>query len=349
MKRKQLILLALIFTISYGFSQDESNINQKNLDLKLQLLDSKIELFDSKLKIWETKPNEVEARLIAVNEQINKLKFDPEFFNLKLIEIESRLKTVDEKINGIEFDPEYFYFKLVEIDSLIKDYSKDNYKNLNFKRLRSLKYDTIKPRLYKTSLSLNPVKLVEGTFYLTYERAFGSKLSFSLSGLATYASEEGISNFYLQKQALEYFNAALSSYMPYYNKNISGFGTVMELRNYLLTDIYKRQKSPVGLYASGNFMFRRLWLRGLDDFRNPDTGEWEEVEVGRLLNIYAFGANIGWRLGFIKALSVDFYLGGLIKLAKYDDEDNFTRYKRFGNLDFSGVMPTFGINVGILK
>jgi hypothetical protein len=67
------------------------------------------------------------------------------------------------------------------------------------------------------------------------------------------------------------------------------------------------------------------------------------------LNIFALGANIGWKFTFMKVLYIDIYVGGQIRLAKYDDEENFTRYKSLNNIDFSGVMPTAGLSIGILK
>ena len=119
------------------------------------------------------------------------------------------------------------------------------------------------------------------------------------------------------------------------------------MKNYLLTDLYKKQRSPVGLYAAPNLLFRRLWLSGMSEYFLED--EWVEEEVTRLLNIFAVGAHIGWKFTFLKVLYIDMYAGGQIRLAKYDDEERFTRYKSLGNIDFSGVMPTAGLSIGILK
>ncbi len=71
--------------------------------------------------------------------------------------------------------------------------------------------------------------------------------------------------------------------------------------------------------------------------------------VKQRLNILSTGVIIGVRLPFKKVLFVDFYLGGHIKFSKYDKEAGLTKYKDWYNIDFSGVFPTAGIGIGILK
>ena len=253
---------------------------------------------------------------------------------------------VDQRIEQLSFDPVYFNDKLQEIEMLIEDYKSAN-KKIDRKVLKSFRPDSVITIPYKTAIAINPVRLMEGTFHITYERSLTPRLGLGISGLATFATEEGISSFYMRNQKLDYFNVALSSSLPYYNNNISGYGIGLTMKNYLLTDQYKKQRSPVGLYAAPNLLFRRLWLSGMSEYFLED--EWVEEEVTRLLNIFALGAHIGWKFTFLKVLYIDMYAGGQIRLAKYDDEDRFTRYKSLGNIDFSGVMPTAGLSIGILK
>ncbi len=312
------IILSPLLHIQVVHGQQDGSIDQQIIDMKLELLNSQIELFNSRLKVWEEKPKELERKL----------------------------SEIDYRIESLEFDPSYFNNKLREIESLIADYKSPDDTKLN-KVLRPFRPDTLIPRSYKTALALNPVRLMEGTFHITYERALNPRLGVGISGLATYATEEGISRYYMNKQSLDYFNEALQSSLPYNNKNISGYGLEVTLKNYLLTDLYKRQRSPVGLYAAPDLLFRRLWLSGMSTYILED--EWIEEEVTRLLNIFALGGNLGLKFTLVRVLYVDIYAGGLIRLAKYDDEERFTRYKSFGNIDFSGVMPTAGISIGILK
>ncbi|HER08364.1 MAG TPA: hypothetical protein ENO20_05575 [Bacteroides sp.] len=312
-----LIFLCLAFP---GNGQDSSEVNRQLLDMKLELLDSKIELFNSQLMVWEEKPRELERRLMAV----------------------------DRKIESLDFDPVYINERLNEIEMLIGDYNRVREKPEPVKKaFISLRPDSIPLEPYLTAVSLNPVRLAEGTFHITYERAVTPKIGLSLSGLATYATEEGLSGYYMSNQRLEYYNISLDSYMPYHNKNISGYGVVLEMKNYLLTDHYRRQRAPVGLYASPSLMFRRLWLTGISEYVFED--EWITEEVTQLLNIYTAGVNVGWKFSLIKVLYLDVYAGGQIRLSKYDNQDGFTKYKSLGNIDFSGVSPTFGISIGILR
>ncbi|MCK5137933.1 MAG: hypothetical protein KAR19_19255 [Bacteroidales bacterium] len=308
----------LFLTLIQAKSQDITEVNQELLDMKLELLNSQIELFKSQLNVWETKP----------------------------LELEQKLTYVDQRIDQLDFDPVYLNNKLQEIELLIKDFKVEN-KKTKKKGNYSFRPDSVITVPYKTAIAINPIRLIEGTFHITYERALTPKLGLGISGLATFATEEGVSGLYMKNQALDYYNAALQSSLPYKNNNISGYGIVLTMKNYLLTDVYKKQRSPVGLYAAPNLLFRRLWLSGMSEYHLEN--ELIEEEVTRLLNIFAFGAHIGWKFTFVKVLYIDVYIGGQIRLAKYDDEDSFTRYKNLGNIDFSGVMPTVGLSIGILK
>jgi len=50
-----------------------------------------------------------------------------------------------------------------------------------------------------------------------------------------------------------------------------------------------------------------------------------------------------------KAITADVYIGGVIRLSKYDGQVRFTKYKQLQNIDFSGVMPNIGVKIGIVK
>lgn len=318
---ERLLVCAMLVSICLlvpARGQDSAEVNRELLNMKLELLDSKIELFNSQLEVWETRPLELERKLMDIDHKIESLNFDPAYFNERLNEIEL---LIDDYHAALE-KPEKKVFQRLRPDSILLD-------------------------PYRTAVSLNPVRLAEGTFHISYERAITPKIGLSLSGLATYATEEGISGYYMSNQSLEYYNISLDSYMPYHNKNISGYGVVLEMKNYLLTDHYRRQRAPVGLYASPGLMFRRLWLTGISEYMLED--EWITEEITQLLNIYALSANLGWKFRLVKVLYVDVYAGGLIRLAKYDHQEGFTKYKRLGNIDFSGVSPTVGIQIGILR
>lgn len=323
-----LLVLCIIHLPARGQDAAADNgqrpVDRELLDMKLELLNSRIELFHSQLEVWESKPLELEQRLMAVDRKIQQLEFDPVALNNRLYNMELMMEEYRQQ-----------------------EETRNQTAREEKKVMDRFRPDSVPADPFRSAISLNPVRLAEGTFHITYEHALTPRLSLELGGLATYATEEGMSGYYMSNQKLMYFNDALSSFIPYNDKNISGYGVEWRLKNYLLTEVYRRQRAPVGLYAAPGILFRRLWLSGISEYYLED--EWTTEEVTRLLNIYAVEGIVGWKFSLLKVLFVDVHAGGLIRLARYDDESRFTRYKSLGNIDFSGVMPTAGINIGILK
>ena len=147
----------------------------KLLDLKLQLLDSKLELLDSKIKTWESKPEELD---------------------IKLEELDNGFHELDSRLVMLDFDPESFNAKFSLLDSILIS-QKKNISEPKIKGIVSLQYDTVIPRQFSSVISLNPVRVFEGTFQLSYEKVINSRNSLDISGLATYATDQGISRRYL--------------------------------------------------------------------------------------------------------------------------------------------------------
>src|SRR4030042_121531 len=205
---------------------------------------------------------------------------------------------------------------------------------------------------YNSAIMLDPVRLMEGTFYLSYERILTQALSFSVGGLATYSTNQGISNYYFSNQKFEFLDAASNTFRTYQGEVISGGGLNVQLRNYLLANHPGRKKAPLGLYAAPQFMYRRIGIRGTHQEYievETDKWEWQDVELTQHLNIYAGGVILGFKLPLFNALAVDIFAGGNIKLSGYSNEEGFTKYKDWFNIDFSGVSPVAGIAIGILK
>jgi hypothetical protein len=198
-------------------------------------------------------------------------------------------------------------------------------------------------------ISIYPIRIFEGTMQLSLEWVLNRGNAIELSAMATYAAKEGVANYYVSNQRLDYYNAALDSYVPYESENISGFGTSLAWRNYLLPRTKSRYSAPRGAYAAPTIMYRRLRLTGFDYVFDEETGNTEQVEVEQNLNIFTGGVMAGWQFILWNAVSADVYVGGVIRLSKYDGDSNFTKYKQVRNIDFSGVMPTFGLKIGIVK
>jgi hypothetical protein len=110
-----------------------------------------------------------------------------------------------------------------------------------------------------------------------------------------------------------------------------------------------KQNAPAGLYAAPQLIYRRMWITGNYMEYDEEEEDWVEKEITRHLNVFAGGVILGAKLPFMKVLTVDVFIGGNIRLSKYNDEKGFTRYKDWYNIDFSGVYPTAGIGIGILK
>ncbi len=318
-----LIIVTVFFTAvlsNKNFAQESIDQKAKMLDLKLQLLDSKLELLDSKIKIWESKPAELDIRLDEIDDKIKTLNFDPAGVNLKFLEVESMIQELKEvKIPVIMPVP------------AIQEQEIEFYKD------------------YKSAIMLNPVSLFEGTFHLSYERLLTENFSVSISALATYATEEGIAQYFFANQSFAYLDKASNSYENYQGESIAGTGVVLKGKNYLMANYKTRNKAPLGLYAAPQLMYRRVWITGETMEYIIEDDEWVEKVIKQKLNIGSAGVILGTKIPVMKVLVVDIFVGGNIRLSKYDDVSGLTKYKKWYNIDYSGVFPTAGIGIGILK
>lgn len=318
-----LIILVTGFSGIYG---QENTVNKADLvDLKIQLIDSKLALLDSKIKIWETRPQELDLMLDELNDKLLKLDFKPDEINQQFNRIDSMIREF-RKLTEQKNDEPYIKGYKPEQDSLLHE--------TTFKRY---------------SVTLNPVRIFEGTLEIACEKRINSRNTIEISGMATYANSEGVATYYLEKQSMEYFNSALNAYDPYNSDNFSGFGVTLQWKNYLLPSVNSRYAAFEGLYAAPYTMFRRIWITGLDNQFFPDEDGWREVEIIQKLNILAGGVIVGWQFPVAHVLSLDVFLGGVIRLCHYDTEGGITKYKKWQNIDYSGVMPRAGIKIGILK
>lgn len=318
-----LIIVTVFFTTVFSnknFAQESIDQKAKMLDLKLQLLDSKLELLDTKIKLWESKPAELDIRLDEIDDKIKTLNFDPAGINLKFLEVDAKIQELKE-VN----------IPVIMPAPVIQEQEIEYFKD------------------YKSAIMLNPVSLFEGTFHLSYERLLTDKFSVSISALATYATEQGMSQYFFSNQRFTYFDALSNSYEIYQGESIAGTGIVLQGKNYLMANYKTRNKAPLGLYAAPQLMYRRVWITGEAMEYDIDEDEWVEKEIKQQLNICSAGVLIGTKIPVMKVLIVDIFVGGNIRLSKYDDESGLTKYKKWYNIDYSGVFPTAGIGIGILK
>lgn len=316
-------LFLIVVSCQKFYGQDSISQKSQMLDLKLQLLDSKLELLDTKIKLWEAKPKELDIKLIELNSRINSLDFDPKLMTKKINEMDSLFKKSQEQVRIVEIQPRVF---TEPEPQFVPD--------------------------YKSSIMLDPVRLLEGTFHLSYERILNSRFSINVGGMATYSTTQGISNYYFSNQSFAYLDASTNQYHSYEGEVMYGGGINIQFRNYLLANHPKRQKAPLGLYAAPQVMFRKLTIVGnYRKMEETDSLVFEMVDkrISQHLNVFAGGVILGMKVPLFKVLTVDLFAGGNIRLSKYSNEDGYTKYKDWFNFDFSGVSPVAGIAIGILK
>ncbi|MBK7132048.1 MAG: hypothetical protein IPH69_04260 [Bacteroidales bacterium] len=320
-----LLLMLAIGSASYG--QDSITQKSQMLDIKLQLLDSKLDLLDTKMKLWEAKPKELDIRLTELNTKVKELDFDPQQMTKKLNEVDSMLRISQSPVQQAQNQPE------VEKEEAVA------------------KVPEFYP-VYNSAIMLDPVRLLEGTFCLSYERILNTRFSVNLSAMATYSTTQGLSNYYFSNQSFAYMDMSTRQYETYTGEVMSGGGFNVQFRNYLLASHPGRKTAPLGLYAAPQFMYRNMKITGYKrEMEETEPGKFEMVDrqVVQHLNIYAGGAVIGMKIPLFKVLALDIFAGGNIRLCEYTGEKGFTKYKDWFNVDFSGVSPVAGIAIGILK
>ncbi|NOY38661.1 MAG: hypothetical protein GXO83_13930 [Chlorobi bacterium] len=327
---KPMIIIGLILIVvccpkSYG--QDSISQKSQMLDLKLQLLDSKLDLLDTKIKLWEAKPKELDIKLNEIGSKINSMDFDPQVMTKKINELDSLFKVSQKSKLPDEIQP------------------------VPAKELKTPPQPEFIPD-YKSSIMLDPLRIMEGTFYLSYERILNPRFSLNVGGIITYSTQKGLSNYYFSNQHFAFLDASTNEYHSYTGEVMSGGGLNIQFRNYLLANHPGRQIAPLGLYAAPQIMYRNLTITGnypeLEE-TSPGEFEWVDKTIIQHLNIFAGGVILGMKIPLLKVLTIDLFAGGNIKLSKYKGETGFTKYKDWYNFDFSGVYPVAGLAIGILK
>jgi hypothetical protein len=320
-----LLLFLVIIPESYG--QDSLSQKSQMLDIKLQLLDSKLELLDTKIKLWEAKPKELDIKLTELSSKINSMDFNPKLITKKVNEIDSMYKVSQKQLKTPESHQQ-----------AVMDPYKETIPEFN--------------PVYNSNISFDPVRIMEGTFSLSYERVLNPRYSVNVTGMATYSTKQGLSNYYFSNQSFAYLDASTNRYTTYKGEVMSGAGIIVQFRNYLLASHPNRKAAPLGLYAAPQLMYRKMSITGnYQEQEETEPGVYQMVDkkVLQHLNIFAGGVILGYKIPLFKVLAIDIFAGGNIKLSKYNNEDGFTKYKKTGNIDFSGVSPVAGISIGILK
>ncbi|HLP71320.1 MAG TPA: hypothetical protein VK155_00355 [Bacteroidales bacterium] len=319
---------AFIISANSASAQDPSTQSSEMLDMKLQLLDSKLDLLDTKIKLWEAKPKELDNQLRELSTRMNQISFDPVEMSRKINEIDSLYKL--SRKNEELFEKMASESRNQETAEVLQDFAPS----------------------YNSAIMLDPVRLLEGTFSISYERVLNPRFSANLNVMTTYSTKQGLSNLYFSNQSFAFYNSDTRSYDSYKGEVMSGAGVKLQLRNYLLAGHPGRRTSPIGLYAAPEIMYRHYTITGYSQvMEQQESGVPVLVNhrVVQNLDVVAVGAVLGYQIPLFKVLAIDIFAGGNIRLSKYLRESGFTRYKNIYNFDFSGVSPIAGVSIGILK
>lgn len=253
-------------------------------------------------------------------------------YKIQLLEVQVKLLEAKQKLS--EVNPQKTNL------NLIKDVNSSE-------KIEKKKPDSVTYKPFKSAFKLNPTRLFEGTFQLSYERALKNNFSIDFSALGTYMSSNGWGSGYMKDQVFYAYDNELENYISYNGRVISGWGVALQARNYLLPRIGSKMNAPHGLYASPQLMYRKTWITGYTTEWVDST--WVEKTVKQNLDVFAIGVIIGGKFSIYKVICVDIFIGGAWRFSKYTNEKELTRNKRWNNIDYSGVLPTTGITIGILK
>ncbi|MDF1571476.1 MAG: hypothetical protein P1P82_07670 [Bacteroidales bacterium] len=329
-----LVMAFTLFHISHSAAQEPGKQEAELIDLRIDLAASKLELLDSRMKLLEEKPVVLDGKLADIEDRMAQIESVPALLQEKYTALDS-LEVVQQELLK----------ELNEISNRLQLMEKNT--SAGPGTISFTNAGAYTPGKYV--ISMLPVRLFEGTMELAVERVLNKGNALELSAMATYASKKGFARYYLANQKLEYYNADRADYLPYSSENITGFGGSVAWKNYLLARTDVSYSAPGGPYVAPMGMFRRLTLSGFDHIYNEEEEIYETVEVIQYLNVFSGGFLAGWQFVFWDVVTADVYLGGMIRLSKYDGEEGFTKYKALQNVDFSGVLPTIGIKLGIVK
>lgn len=175
-----------------------------------------------------------------------------------------------------------------------------------------------KAQPYRYAMKMNMNRMIfESTFQMSFERVMGPNFSTNLSLSGTYGN----------------------SLMYGYYDEISGVGIEFEPRFYPMSV----GKMPKGFFLAPTLMFRYFWL--VDDYWWYPYPPYDDNAE---LNVFFVGVIMGHQFVIGKIMSLELYFGGGLRLSKYAGENNFAK-GYFWDVDYSGITPRLGLNVGIVR
>lgn len=262
-----------------------------------------------------------------------------ELLELKLQLVDAKLRLLDEKLGDNTETEDRIKEQTYTADSLIRELEKKN---------RQYTIDTSAPKQIKWVIGMDPARLFEGTMMISVERVFGKTFSLQGSVLGTYVSRNGFGGGYLNSMTLESYDSRTNSYFPYSSDQLSGFGFALEVKNYLGSG----SKAPFGIYASAQVLYRHIVIEGTWPYYCNDYYDdycWPSDNFKQKLNMIRTGFFLGYKFTIGNVVSLDLFAGGVFRLSGYENEPHLTKLKNWKSIDYTGVLPSAGITIGILK
>ncbi|MCX7954483.1 MAG: hypothetical protein N3A01_04750 [Bacteroidales bacterium] len=194
------------------------------------------------------------------------------------------------------------------------------------------------------SIRIDPFRLFNVTLFIIGEKQISNNSSIEFSPIIIYGSKED--NF-IKELAIarpEYEN---NIYTKYSNNFLIGGGLYISYKHYL--DNKKHKIS--GTYINNKIIMQRTSISTLETiwtYVNSDKLIISEEEKTYNLNSLFLAIDFGYKLLLRSKFCIDVYIGGGLKLSKYDHQ-SLTKYRDIGNYDYSGVTISIGGSIGFIK
>ena len=287
-----------------------------------------------------TSSNSIFLFLLIFSLEINaqEIKKETTLINTQLELIKARQELLTNNLEAIEAKTNVLDNKNQKINKRLKGFDSNK---------KHKEKDSLQLRKTKHIIQMSPFKLMEGNFEIGFEKRLRKKLVLDLALNLTYVTVNGLGGSYLTKNTLELYDANSSSYINYNGQIMNGGGIIAQAKKYLSPYKSPSQKELHGFYSGFQVMYRKNFIEGTHYIY--ENNEYVEQIVKQNLDIYSLGVTLGRKWHLWNMLSLDLFAGGIIRLSKYANEKGFTKYKYWNNIDYSGVLPTAGLKIGILQ
>lgn len=305
------LIMIFTFTASELSAQEVENISD---DENRQLINLKIELLETRMSI-------LEKRLEKILESQLKERYKEEFDYL------------DDRIHQL-------YDSIQSIRVIIQDQGSISRSGVKYSR------DLELPE-YRNIFAIHPISLFTGSFEFSYEHVIAPAWSLEIGAMGTYVTKQGIGGNYLRSHEFDIISPYSGLKETMEGEMFKGYGASLKLKHFLLHRIDTIERAPIGLYAAPMISFRNVGIQGIINHWNGI--KYEKAEVVRHVDIGSVGLILGYQLMAFDVLSIDVFVGGIMRISKYASENEITRYRHWRNIDYSGVLPVAGLKVGVLR